>query len=234
MLHQQDSKLVMMHPDQENKLHVMDLEYGKVVDEWHVEEHIPIQDIIPDKKYAQLTGSQTMVGINSKAMFQIDGRLDKNKMVSSSLSQYKTKVGFSAATTTGDGRIAVASEKGEIRLFDRFGLSRAKTTLPGVGDPIIGMDTTEDGKVCNNLFHTNNLFSLSLQHVQHISWLLKRVPKAKRNQPLKNQSKQNPKDYSLNLNMLHGWDKMFPLLLLDLIRVKIAWKRQSSHLQALL
>lgn len=45
------------------------------------------------------------------------------------------------------GQIAVGSAKGEIRLFDRLGLSRAKTTLPGVGDPIIGMDTTEDGKV---------------------------------------------------------------------------------------
>ncbi len=68
-------------------------------------------------------------------------------MVSNSISQYKTKVGFSAAATTGSGQIAVASEKGEIRLFDRVGLSRAKTTLPGVGDPILGMDTTEDGKV---------------------------------------------------------------------------------------
>jgi hypothetical protein len=73
--------------------------------------------------------------------------LDGNKMVSNSISQYKTKVGFSAAATTGSGQIAVASEKGEIRLFDRVGLSRAKTTLPGVGDPILGMDTTEDGKV---------------------------------------------------------------------------------------
>lgn len=146
MLHQQDSKLIMMNSQDSHKLHVMDLEYGKVVDEWNVDENVPITDILPESKYAQLSHSQTLLGINSKAMFKLDGRQGGNKMVSNSLSQYKTKVGFSAAATTGSGQIAVASEKGEIRLFDRVGISRAKTALPGVGDPILGMDTTEDGK----------------------------------------------------------------------------------------
>jgi VID27 C-terminal WD40-like domain len=129
---------------------LMDLEYGKVVDEWTVDENTHVNDVVPDSKYAQLTHSQTMIGINDKAMFQLDGRLAGNKMISGTLSQYKTKVGLSAATTTGKGntiliigQIAVGSDKGEIRLFDRLGLSRAKTTLPGVGDPILGMDSTE-------------------------------------------------------------------------------------------
>lgn len=105
MLHQQDSKLIMMHPTESHKLHVMDLEYGKVVDEWNVDENVPVDEILPDSKYAQLSHSQTLIGINKKAMFQMDGRLAGSKMVSSSLSQYKTNVGFSAATTTGNGRV---------------------------------------------------------------------------------------------------------------------------------
>lgn len=103
MLHQQDSKLILLHPDNKKKLHMMDLEYGKVVDEWTVDGNTHVNDIVPDSKYAQLTHSQTMIGINDKAMFQLDGRLAGNKMASGTLSQYKTKVGLSAATTTGKG-----------------------------------------------------------------------------------------------------------------------------------
>lgn len=73
MLHQQDSKMIMMDGKESKKLHVMDLEYGKVVDEWKVDENVSVADILPDSKYAQLSHSQTLLGINSKAMFKLDG-----------------------------------------------------------------------------------------------------------------------------------------------------------------
>ena len=52
---------------------------------------------------------------------------------------------FSAAATTEKGYIAVASNKGEIRMFDRLGIN-AKTQLPALGDPIIGIDVSADGR----------------------------------------------------------------------------------------
>ena len=73
MLHQQDSKMIMMNAKESHKLHVMDLEYGKIVDEWNVDENVPVTDILPDSKYAQLSHSQILLGINSKAMFKLDG-----------------------------------------------------------------------------------------------------------------------------------------------------------------
>jgi hypothetical protein len=47
--------------------------------------------------------------------------------------------------TTKDGKLAVASEKGDIRLFDSIG-KMAKTALPPLGDPIIGIDVTANGR----------------------------------------------------------------------------------------
>jgi len=52
---------------------------------------------------------------------------------------------FSCVGTNGAGNLAVGSDKGEIRMFSDCD-KRAKTALPGLGDPIVGMDVTEDGK----------------------------------------------------------------------------------------
>lgn len=68
-----------------------------------------------------------------------------NKLVDSQFKQYTTKNDFSAAATTESGKIAVASNKGDIRLFDQIG-KNAKTALPALGDPIIGVDVSADGR----------------------------------------------------------------------------------------
>jgi hypothetical protein len=54
-------------------------------------------------------------------LFRIDPRVSGNKLVESQFKQYATKNDFSAATTTESGKLAVASNKGDIRLFDQLG-----------------------------------------------------------------------------------------------------------------
>ncbi|KAI4184671.1 MAG: hypothetical protein L6R41_004596 [Letrouitia leprolyta] len=54
-------------------------------------------------------------------------------------------IGNWTAATTEKGYIAVASEKGDIRLFDELGL-RAKTALPALDDPSISLDVAADGR----------------------------------------------------------------------------------------
>ena len=61
------------------------------------------------------------------------------------MKSYAVKNDFSCGATTGAGELAVASAKGEIRLFNKLD-KRAKTLLPMFGDPILGVDTTENGK----------------------------------------------------------------------------------------
>jgi hypothetical protein len=92
-----------------------------------------------------MTNEQTFLGLSKNALYRIDPRLSGNKLVESELKQYVSKNDFSAAATTEKGYIAVASNKGDIRMFDRLGIN-AKTHIPALGEPIIGLDVSADGR----------------------------------------------------------------------------------------
>ncbi|KAG8705137.1 hypothetical protein FRC08_001823 [Ceratobasidium sp. 394] len=145
MLHQQDATLVLMNEQNPNALYQMDIETGKVVEEWKIGDHIEVNSMAPDSKFAQMTPGQTLVGTSHNSLFRIDPRVSGNKLVDSEYKQYATKTAFSSVATTDKGALAVASEKGDIRLFDAIG-KNAKTALPPLGDPVIGVDVTADGR----------------------------------------------------------------------------------------
>ena len=145
MLHMQDKDMVLQNADNPNSLYRMDLEYGKVVDEWKVHDDIPVTSFAPENKFAQRTNEQTLIGLSGNALYRIDPRLQGNKLVDSELKQYASANKFSAAATTQKGYIAVGSEKGDVRMFDRLGII-AKTHIPALGDPIIGLDVSADGR----------------------------------------------------------------------------------------
>lgn len=145
-LHEQDSSMVLMDKDHPHDLYKMDLEYGKVVEEWKVHEDIPTVSIAPTSKYSQMTGDKTLVGLSHNLLYRIDPRIGGDNLVAQDEMQaYTTKSHFTSAATTENGAIAVGSAKGEIRLFDRLGV-RAKTMLPALGEPILGIDVTSDGR----------------------------------------------------------------------------------------
>lgn len=92
-----------------------------------------------------MTAEQTFLGVSNNALYRIDPRLSGNKLVEANLKQYVSKNDFSALATTEKGYIAVASNKGDIRLFDRLGIN-AKTHIPALGEQIIGLDVSADGR----------------------------------------------------------------------------------------
>jgi hypothetical protein len=145
MLHAEDTNMILQNDADPNSLYRMDLEYGKIVDEWKVHDDIPVNTFAPESKFSQMTGEQTFLGLSRNALYRIDPRLAGNKLVDSELKQYVSKNDFSAAATTEKGYIAVASNKGDIRMFDRLGIN-AKTHIPALGDPIIGLDVSADGR----------------------------------------------------------------------------------------
>ncbi|KAH7920171.1 VID27-domain-containing protein [Leucogyrophana mollusca] len=145
MLHDQDSKMILMNPLEPHSLYNMDIERGKVVEEWKIHDDITVDHIAPDNKFAQTTREQTLVGASHNALFRVDPRISGNKMVDSQYKQYVSKNKFSGVATTESGKLAVASEKGDIRLFDSIG-KNAKTALPPLGDPILGIDVTANGR----------------------------------------------------------------------------------------
>ncbi|KAI1120600.1 VID27 cytoplasmic protein [Nemania abortiva] len=145
MLHNEDRNMILQKDNDPHKLYRMDLEYGKVVDEWNVHEDIPVLEFAPENKFAQMTHEPTFLGVSKNALFRVDPRLSGTKLVDSQLKQYASKNDFSALSTTEKGYIAVASNKGDIRLFDRLGIN-AKTHIPALGEPIIGLDVSADGR----------------------------------------------------------------------------------------
>ncbi|KAG4436934.1 hypothetical protein IFR05_007585 [Cadophora sp. M221] len=145
MLHAEDTNMILQNEADPNSLYRMDLEYGKIVDEWKVHDDIPVNTFAPESKFAQMSGEQTFLGLSRNALYRIDPRLAGNKLVDSELKQYMSKNDFSAAATTEKGYIAVASNKGDIRMFDRLGIN-AKTHIPALGEPIIGLDVSADGR----------------------------------------------------------------------------------------
>jgi hypothetical protein len=145
MLHAEDTSMILQNESDPNSLYRMDLEYGKIVDEWKVHDDITVNTFAPENKFAQMTGQQTFLGLSRNALYRIDPRLAGNKLVDDTLKQYVSKNDFSAAATTEKGYIAVASNKGDIRMFDRLGIN-AKTHIPALGDPIIGLDVSADGR----------------------------------------------------------------------------------------
>jgi hypothetical protein len=145
MLHNEDRDMILQHETDPNTLYRMDLEYGKVVDEWKVHDDIPVITFAPENKFAQMTHEPTFLGISHNALYRVDPRLAGNKLVDSQLKQYASKNDFSAVATTEKGYIAVASNKGDIRLFDRLGIN-AKTAIPALGEAIIGLDVSADGR----------------------------------------------------------------------------------------
>lgn len=48
MLHNQDSDMLLLDPTNRNSVYRMDLEYGKVVDEWKVSDSVEVDNIIPE------------------------------------------------------------------------------------------------------------------------------------------------------------------------------------------
>ena len=134
-----------MQGDDPNTLYRMDLERGQIVDEWKVHDDITVNTFAPENKFAQMTGQQTFLGLSSNALYRIDPRLSGTKLAGDTLKQYASKNDFSAAATTEKGYIAVASNKGDVRLFDRLGIN-AKTHIPALGDAIIGLDVSADGR----------------------------------------------------------------------------------------
>ena len=94
MLHDQDTKMILMNPGEPNSLFSLDIERAKIVEEWQVHEDVPVNHIAPDSKFAQTTPQQTLVGASHNALFRIDPRVSGTKMVDSQYKQYVSRNQF--------------------------------------------------------------------------------------------------------------------------------------------
>lgn len=145
MMYMEDRSLILGDNDNLNRLYRLDIETGKIVEEWGAGENNIVQ-YGPTKKYDQLTSEPTVVGVSNNMIFKLDPRIpNDNKIVQDQSKVYVTKYNFSSIGTTADGYVAVGSEKGDIKLYDRLGI-KAKSAIPSLGEPIKYITTSADGK----------------------------------------------------------------------------------------
>ena len=148
MLHQGDSKLLCL--EGKSDILSLDLETGKVVNEWKGPAEQSIASTFPRSKFAQATDEQTFLAVNDRSLIVMDPRISGDSQAARTF-KYATNVKLSCVASDEQGRIAVGSKTGQIRLFDgeanRDGdLKRAKSLLDGFGDPVNHVEVSADGK----------------------------------------------------------------------------------------
>ncbi|KAL6121765.1 hypothetical protein NUSPORA_01270 [Nucleospora cyclopteri] len=120
-----------------DKLDVLDLERGEIVEKWDLQQMNDFFNAERDEN------NGTLIGIGDYNLFRIDPRV-KDKIVETK--DYKMKNEFSAGIATKTGDVAVASKKGDLRLYNTIG-KRAKTLINGFGDEITAIDTSKSGRL---------------------------------------------------------------------------------------
>jgi hypothetical protein len=136
---------LLLNPNRKGQVYEMDLEYGKVVQEYNAGDAVPdIRTLGQKNKYAERTGEAVVLGVNNNTVFSLDPRQHgANKLAEHK--SYKTNNKFSTLATTSSGDVAVGADDGQIRLYNSIS-KVAKSCLPGLGDAIVGMDVTADGQ----------------------------------------------------------------------------------------
>ena len=83
MLHEQDTKMLMLNDNDKNSIMCMDMNRGEIVEEWKTSDvGYAVKSVLPESRLAQLDPVQTFVGMNSKGAFRIDPRVStKEKQV---------------------------------------------------------------------------------------------------------------------------------------------------------
>ncbi|EIM82178.1 VID27-domain-containing protein [Stereum hirsutum FP-91666 SS1] len=128
-----EGKMLVVNPNDSNSLYSLDLERGKIVEQWKSCDNPSVSAIAPNNELAQMTAGRvhprhTLVGTSHNSLFRIDPRVSRNKLVRNSFKQQFLKNKFTGVTTTGSSKLVV-TEKGNIRLADVI-RKNAKTALP--------------------------------------------------------------------------------------------------------
>lgn len=136
--------MVMLDPRNKHQAYKMDLEYGKIVEEWDLHGTSGVHTLIGDGKYAHTTQTKTMLGLAEDAIFRIDSRQPGGMIVEREKKQYAKGNKFLCGATSGNGSLAMASSK-DIKLFNRIG-GIATVSIPTLGSPVIGIDVAGNGR----------------------------------------------------------------------------------------
>ena len=143
MLYDNETTMLFLDPNSEDKIKCYDFEKCKVVEEWEAKGVKSFKSFYGDAKNSQSTIASSVIAWSDKGLYTLDPRINKADKIANSKT-YSANYLFNRIAATIDGKIAVGSKNGEIRLYTKIG-QNAKTMLPGLGESIIGLDLSKDG-----------------------------------------------------------------------------------------
>lgn len=146
LLHNEESKLLLLDDKDKNAVYYMDIERQKIVSRFDTE-GLPASILCPTFKEGGRSQDPTFTCANSRALYMMDSR---QKSARVHTLEYKTNPNFSAAATDEHGHIVLGSRTGTLRLYDgepnKDGKYKiAKTQLETFNEPIKSVDVTKDG-----------------------------------------------------------------------------------------
>ena len=129
----------------EKKISVFDLNAEKVVEEWEANGTRDIMHYTGETKNSQVDNESTFYACTSKGIMLMDPRVSgQKKAVMDKSKNYSKDMLFNKIASTNSGNYLVTSTNGELRMYTKMG-QNAKTLLPGIGQKIIGVDTSHKG-----------------------------------------------------------------------------------------
>jgi len=147
-MHDQDTKVLLLDDEDDDMVFYTDLETGKVINEYKPDSANKVTDICPESKHADLTQNPVFLGMGHRNLYKMDPRIgnkSKTADIATIKKIYAKDNKFTCITSNESGNFATGSETGDIRLYKTMG-QNAKTKYPGLGEPILAIDCTKDGK----------------------------------------------------------------------------------------
>ena len=143
LLYKSENNMLLLDENNPYVVYQYDLPKSKIVSEWKTDK-IAIDDICNSVKNGQTTDASLVYGVNSKAVFTMDDRVN-NKNNIGEIKTYSNKIHTNRILANNNGQFVTGSTKGDLRFYDKVGV-KAKNLFSFYGDPIRYIDISSDDK----------------------------------------------------------------------------------------
>jgi hypothetical protein len=143
MLHNGEQNLLLLDTKDQNQIFDFDLNRGQIINSFQSSKNgvgYPVKKLIPLKADKEQSPFLAISDRDTLLFDPREGRSISNK------SEYKTKNNFTSGATTSNGKVAIGSQNGIIRLYSGPCLTRANTNMyvNAGNDPITFIDISPD------------------------------------------------------------------------------------------
>ncbi|EAR95804.2 Vid27 cytoplasmic protein (macronuclear) [Tetrahymena thermophila SB210] len=151
LMQEQDTKMLLLNNEENKKVYYYDIEKGKIIQEFGADEGFnnAIKDFCNQTKNGDLENTKTFYSINSKNIFRMDPRISKGAAqtcIQNGSKMYAQNNHFTCISSTKNGEFAIGSADGSVRLYNDVTKNAKNQFNLGYGDPIKGLDISQDGK----------------------------------------------------------------------------------------